>query len=311
MNENEDEKKIKVIGAAFPQWKASSVISRDLAHSLAFNDSFKDDVQKKRRELGVTTLGYKRDFDDAFFQWLDIEDHEADGEPDFHFLRFNADGELTNNEPRQKAIGESALKILKDYKLPANFLYWVINWILFNEAPPWLPLNNYVPIEDKELQTVHKLPLTTPEKRGLKRNIRSINKMLVRNSRLPVNYGKIVAAINESNNPRRRLRNPTRDLKIAEEMGKRRHGKEQVLKDSAYIDVLRHKGYSDKDIKQMAQEHQRLYGESFVTLETRGKYTSRTIEAKFARGKVKKSKGAFARKRFERLKKYVKKKVVN
>lgn len=296
---------------AFSRWKVSATINQNLVHSLIHNDSFKDDIKNIRNKLGINTIGYEYDFNEAFFTWLEIEEYGEDGEPDFHFLRFNREGSIENKNLKQKVIGEEALSVLKSYKLPANFLYWVIDYVLFNEAPPWMPYFNYIPIEDLQLQTVHKLPLTTQEKRALKRDIKFINKKLNGDSHFSVEHKEAIKAISEAYNFHRKLHNSDRDLKIVEEMEKRISKKGKLLKSTSYVDTLRKKGLTDEKIIQMSKQAKQDYGKGFASFDVQRKYTSKHIEAKFAREKVKKNKGAFARKRLERLKKYANKKIVN
>lgn len=301
--------KISNLLGSFSRWKESAEINRGLAHSLISNNLFKEYIQSARKRLGVETSGYEQGFDKAFFIWLDIESHGFDGEPDFHFLRFNEKGTIMNQNKNQKAIGEESLNILGIYNLPANFLYWIIDWVLFNETPPWMPYFNYVPIEDVGLQVAHSLALTTQEKRALKRDIKWINKELEKNSSKPINHKKSAEFINRAKNSRRKLRNIEMDLEIANEMSKRKLKKEKIIKESLYVNALRSKGDSDEKIVRMSKASKKNYGRGFVSFESKPKYTSKDIEAKFTKEKLKKGKGDFTRKRLERLKKYANKKL--
>ena len=256
-------------------WHKSGEINAGIAASLPVNKEFLSDIRIIRQELNIPEFNNLLDAWDWFLYEM----------PESKKLRFNS----------------SIFAILNSYKLPLNFMKWVAEWTLFGKAPEWKPLFNNDSFEYLEKQLEGGFPLSTQEKRFLKREIRKIHKNVLGGKGLPDKYKKVSSLIDAAKNTRRKLKNLPQDLKIINEAGKIRRAKEK--QHIGYLGALvKKQNLSEEQLRKL----EKLNPQGVKTL---SRYTSKHMAMKVGLGK-KKSKDSYFRKRVQRFKTRVKK-VVN
>jgi len=249
-------------------WHKSGEINKSIVASLALNEDFLADIDVIRKTLNIPKF---KDFTSGK-SWLEYE---------------------LSKEGFRK-LNDEIFGILRSYKLPLNFLGWILDWILLGEIPAWKPLYNNDSFELLEKQLVSGLPLTTDEKKWMKRAIRSFTKTELGIKNLPQNYKNVLRLIDAAKNTRRKFKNLERDLSIVSEMSKRRKAKTKN-----YIGYL---GTVVKRLNPSKKEMGKLEKVNPQDIEIVKRYTSRDVAKNVGLVK-KKSNGSYVRKRLERVQK--------
>ena len=117
------------------------------------------------------------------------------------------------NETERKKFSKNIYALIKKYKLPKNFYDWLQFYILYSKEPPWKPLYNFDlvgQIIDKPSEAI-RIPLTTEEKRYIKRKVRELfNINEGRPSKEIINkhkkYKALCSLLDKSKNVRRKYR---------------------------------------------------------------------------------------------------------
>lgn len=257
-----------------PQWSESARINESIVASVPYNKELKADIELFRKRFCVPVLQ----------NWKDADD----------WLRYDL------NKNQFQNFNDELFKCLKVHDLPLNFLGWLLDWILFDAIPTWKPLYNHTSFEMIEAQLASVSPLTSTEKKELRKLIRNFSRETLGNKNLPHNYGTILKILDKAKNQRRRFKNISQDLKIAEEMFKRRLKKDKKYIKGSYLNIVAQKGdLSEKELKKL----EKLNPQDMEILK---RYTSKGVAMKVGLGRIK-SKDSYVRKRFERFKKRVKK----
>lgn len=230
----------------------------ELVDSLTQKDflGFRKDINKIRNAYGISNLNPEND--------ITVGDISIGGESQSVCGSKFID---SMNPNKRKGLHRELIKLLAKYRLPLNFYDWTESFVLYGRRhPQWKPLFNFgllYQLADYP-EWARLIPLTTEEKRDLKKQIRSLytsskkGKLPKEGAKLMRAMGKIVAQGGK---------NKIRGYKSAEEAKKVAEKKKETLtynygnisrtKPLSYIEIAENLK-PKKDEKELKKEEARL-----------------------------------------------------
>lgn len=140
-------------------------LNQEQALWMLADATFRERMQKLRRELGVPDLGFYEDYTDSLIiDYDEDETYELWGSRWFEELA----------EERRAAVERRITKLILDYRLPWHFHDWLKCLLLYNDPMGPVPVTGQIAKILDDPDELRRIPLTAHEKSWLKSLVRGL-----------------------------------------------------------------------------------------------------------------------------------------